>query len=139
MSVILYEVSKAIATVLLDESINDRTRLLRMEAIRRLPSIMNIYMNEFHNEELITRIFNKKLAFIMEAASKKEIDKIMSPPDIHYDGNKIRPANEYVIPEEELLIWSRTSLMAPLIDAGYRRFEELFKEIFPERSDILGV
>lgn len=39
------------------------------------------------------------------------------------------------MPEEELLIWSEISLEMVLNDAGYRRYAELFMELFPEEGE----
>lgn len=41
----------------------------------------------------------------------------------------------YHVPEEELLIWSEISLEMVLNDAGYRRYAQLFMELFPEEGE----
>ena len=40
----------------------------------------------------------------------------------------------YYAEEEELMLWSRTSLLGPLNDAGYRRYKELFQKMLPEQA-----
>ena len=37
--------------------------------------------------------------------------------------------------EEELLLWSLTSLQGPLRDEGYRRYRELFEKCLPEMAE----
>ena len=41
----------------------------------------------------------------------------------------------YYSEEEELLLWSETSLRGPLITAGYERYMELFKKILPQKAE----
>ena len=38
--------------------------------------------------------------------------------------------SKYCIPEEEMIMWSCTSLKAPLNEAGFKRYMQLFKEVF---------
>ena len=39
------------------------------------------------------------------------------------------------MPEEELLIWSELSLEVVLNEDGYKRYEQLFTELFPEEAE----
>jgi len=56
----------------------------------------------------------------------------LTPPKPHYNGNEIVAIGKYHIPEEELIIWSHTSLKAPLNRHGFERMMELMKQIFPD-------
>ena len=109
----------------------------KVSALILLLAKCNYYENECYIPELITEICRKKSEFIKEAATKTDIEMIMKPPDVRYDGNEVLPANKYCIAEEEILAWSRTSLTAPLNTAGQRRYEKLFKELFPDKAYIL--
>lgn len=133
---VILDVCRAITETLLDEGLNVVAQKLRIKALREVIPIGYAYRDEFHNEALAVVICKKKIAFLMDAATQKETQDILSPPNVRYDGNKVRPANQYVIPEEELLLWSLTSLRGPLVEAGFRRFEELFMEVFPEHGGI---
>lgn len=96
------------------------------------------YQEEGFIEKLIIEICRKKAEFIKEAKTKKELQTIMKPPALYYNGNEILPVNEYCIPEEEMIAWSMTSLKAPLRTEGQQRYEKLFKQIFPEKTDIFN-
>ena len=51
-------------------------------------------------------------------------------------GNGFTPG-KYDTEEEEVLLWSLTSLQAPLNDPAYKRYEELFCRLLPEKAKIL--
>ena len=75
---------------------------------------------------------------IMSADSKTEVNKILRPKAPHYDGVRF-VSDRYLLPEEELICWSEASLRAPLNEAGYRRYMELFQRAFPEESEALDI
>ncbi len=50
--------------------------------------------------------------------------------DFQHNGSKFIP-DEFSVPEEELICWSETSLRAPLNEAGFNRYMELFRQILP--------
>lgn len=70
---------------------------------------------------------------IMNASSKTEMEKVMKIKPPYFDGNKFIP-DQYNVPEEEMIAWSQTSLQAPLDEAGFKRYKELFVQIFPEQA-----
>jgi hypothetical protein len=76
-------------------------------------------------------LVSKKLPHIKEAETLKDIGLIMGSPEIINNGCEILPKNEWVIPEEELMLWSKTTLIAPLNDMGFKRYMKLFEELFP--------
>ena len=53
----------------------------------------------------------------------------------HFDGKKFVYTSPYAVEEEELLLWSLTSLQGPLRDEGYRRYRELFEKCLPEMAE----
>ena len=69
----------------------------------------------------------------MKTTTKTEMERVMTPKAPHYNGAQFI-TDEYHIPEEEMIAWSQVSLKGPLIEAGYKRYMELFKEFFPEES-----
>ena len=137
MEILLFEVCKALAETFLCEDITDKARDARLQALCKIMPMADAYYKEFHNKELIAKIGQKKLKQIMATTTKADLDLIISGPKIRFDGNKVQPAHPFVIPEEELLAWSRTSMLAPLTHEGHKRFEELFAEVFPD-TDIFG-
>lgn len=111
----------------------DKVRELRLSAISQLRSRLAFYKEHGYIEALLCAIARKRAEMIMRTTSKTEMEKVMSVHCPHYDGNKFVP-NQYNVPEEEMITWSETSLMAPLNDIGFRRYAELFREIFPEQA-----
>ena len=113
--------------------IPDKTRLLRLEAIRQLQSRLAYYKKLGYMEKLLCAIARKRAAMIMSTSSKTEMEKVMSIRPPYFDGNKFIP-DQYHVPEEEMISWSETSLRAPLNEAGFKRYKELFGQIFPEQA-----
>lgn len=121
-----------VAAALLDIAKTGRTervKALQAEALSELERILKQYDGRCFDPTLICTIASKKVRWIMEATSKKEIQAILNPPAPRYDGNKFYP-DKYMPPEEEAICWSETSLRAPLNEAGYKRYMEVFQEVF---------
>ena len=70
----------------------------------------------------------------MKASTKAEIAQLDKPKPPHYDGVKFSP-NPYLTPEEELICWCETSLLAPLDSTAVRRYMEVFRQVFPEKAN----
>ncbi len=134
----ILKICAAITEVGLDEGHSDHVKSLRIQALRQIDPILKFYYNRFgKGNPIVMTICEKKIAFIMDAATKSEIDLILSSPKVHYNYNKVVPSNRYVIPEEELLVWSLTSMAAPLVEVGFNRYIELFLEIFPDFAELV--
>lgn len=112
---------------------SDKVRVLRFDALKRLQAILAFYKDRGYMEELLNGIAEKKCQMIMSVTSKTEMEKVLKPHCPHYDGVKFIP-DAYNVPEEELICWSETSFLAPLNEAGYKRYMEVFKSVFPEKS-----
>ena len=121
----------SMALALLSLKGNDRLLCEKTAALFQLISLINAYQKECPNEKMLQVIFDEKAAFICEATTKADIKEILGPPKIYYDGNKVRPTGRFHIPEEELIIWSLTSLNGPLISHGFERMTEVFAQVFP--------
>lgn len=121
----------AIAEVIVGE-MKDNVRAYRFDALIKLRGILNYYCNRGYMDELVYNIAEKKVAHILSATSKSDFSLILKPRPPKYDGNKFIPG-PFSVPEEELICWSETSLKAPLNHSGFKRYSELFKEIFPEK------
>lgn len=118
---------------LVASDIPDKTLKLRLDAIKQLQSRLACYKELGYMEKLLCAIARKKAAMIMSASSKTEMEKVMSIRPPYFDGNKFIP-DQYNVPEEEIIAWSQTSLQAPLSEAGFSRYKELFGQIFPEQA-----
>lgn len=136
-----FEYAKALAEIVWKE--NDT---LEEERIQTLQSIFRrawYYQERGMLEEIILGFVQKKIKMIQQAETKGELQEIGRPPKPVYNGNGFTPG-KYDTEEEELLAWSLTSLKAPLNDPAYKRYEELFcrllpekaKDVFPERYEI---
>lgn len=125
-----FEYAKCIAGLLADETLTEKLFCLRVQGLQRLRALTAQYEKEWFRADLVEVIFCKKAAFLMEAVSKTEIEKILKPSTPHYSGGKFYPDGPYHVEEEELLLWSHTSLSGPLISYGQKRFEELFEKYY---------
>lgn len=101
----------------------------KYEAIRKTLSCTKQYREHGFISELVHAVFTKKLKMIKEADTVKDLKAIEKGCIPHFDGNQF-VTGPYHIPEEEMIMWSITSLKAPLSSVGLKRYEELFKQIF---------
>jgi hypothetical protein len=114
----------------------------KMSALLSLHAIARAYRSECFPEETIIRpIIQKKIAFIKAAESRTQLKEILQPTKVRDFGGEIRPIGSYAIAEEELAIWSRTSLTAggPLIAPAANRYITLFREVFPDLAKEFGI
>lgn len=130
------EYAEYLAEILLSEEEKEEVKDGRFEAMVRLRNYAGYFENQGFLSELIEKMFCKKAEFIMEASTKQEIDEILKPSTPHYyDGNKFVSTGRFYVEEEELMLWSLTSLKEPLIPAGYDRYVELFEAYFGKKVE----
>ncbi len=131
------EYGRYITELLMDDEENEKLRSRRFDALRKMRGIAAQYEEDGFLPELIETVFCKKTAFIMKAKTKAELEEIVKPSVPRYSGGIFYPGNSYHVEEEELILWSKTSLKAPLISQGYKRYQELFeKYIGNEPKDV---
>ena len=123
------------AEVLTDDTIPDKVARLRIAALRKLMEQLYRYKERGFGDSLLCAIAEKKGKLIIKTTSKVEMERVMIPRPPHFDGNRFIP-DKYSIPEEELILWSESSLKGPLIPEAFDRFSELFKIIYPEKAKI---
>ena len=111
----------------------EMVQALQFTALRQLQARLHYYEKRGYSEKLINAIAEKKAEMIMRATTKTEMEKVLHAPSPHYTGGGF-VADQYCVPEEELIGWSETSLRGPLISVGLKRYMELFKMIFPEKD-----
>ena len=70
----------------------------------------------------------------MKAKTKAELEEIVKPSRPRYSGGIFYPGNLYHVEEEELILWSKTSLKVPLIPQGYVRYQELFEKYVKDEA-----
>lgn len=107
----------------------------KIKAVNLLLNISRKHILDCNDMDLIKDevLVLKKLQHIKEASNIKEINLIMGKPEVSYYGGEIRPKHQWVLPEEEIMLWSKTSLLAPLSQSGFDRYMKLFKELFPDK------
>ena len=106
---------------------------LQFSALRELQAILHYYERRAYSAELIASIAEKKGQTIITSTSKAEMEKVLHPPAPHYNGS-VFVADKYLIPEEELICWSETSLRGPLIKHTMKRYMELFQQFYPDEA-----
>ena len=112
----------------------DKVRELRFNAIKQLQSRLAFYRERGYMEQLLCAIARKRAEMIMKAMSKTEMEQVMKIKAPHFDGNKFI-ADEYSVPEEEMISWAETSLMAPLNSYAFNRYKEVFQQVLPEQAE----
>ena len=111
----------------------EKVQSLQFTALRQLQARLHWYSERGYQDKLINAIAEKKCEMIMRTTTKAEMEKVLHAPAPHYTGAEF-VADQYCVPEEELIGWSETSLRGPLIPAGLKRYMELFKLVFPEET-----
>lgn len=118
--------------IIIAEDVSDTVRINRFEAFQKMRRYLKHYQERGFPLELIFGIMVRKGYMILCATTKKEMEGIVIPKVPRYDGSKFIP-DEYFVPQEEVICWSETSLIAPLNHVGLKRYLELFKMVFPEK------
>ena len=120
------------------EGVSDDWRARALEVWDALRLRTYGYAKDYIVFWLPLRILFKKGAMIEAAETKKELDEIVKPsvPKGCYGKFEEGP---YHVREEEMILWSRASLEAPLNEDGYKRYAWLFSQFFPkEAEEIFG-
>lgn len=99
------------------------------------------YIQKFYEkgylESIVYQIALKKINFLMDAKTRSEVKEILRPSAPIYNGNGFIPNGIFHVEEEELLLWSEASLMAPLKNEGCLRYQYLFqKYILKKQHDL---
>ena len=106
----------------------DTVRAAKLEAVSKVLQRISFYRSRGFLPHLIHCVFAKKMKMISEATTVKDLRAVSDVPKPHYNGNRVIPS-DFSVPEEEIMIWSLTSELGPLNDAGFRRYMELFEEL----------
>lgn len=131
------EYSRYMTELLMDDTLSENVRSRRFDAIRKMRGIAARYEEENFLPELVKTVFCKKADFLMETKTKVEIEEILKPSTPTYSGGNFQSGNQYHVEEEELILWSKTSLKAPLIPEAQKRYQELFeKYVGNETKDV---
>lgn len=132
---LLYEYANAMALVL---TLEDR-RLIeeKFETLQEIIRRANFYAKEKLSNEVICKFVRKKSEMIANAKGKDELNQIRKMPRPYFNGEKVIPRSRYDSDEEELLLWSLITEIAPISHEGMERCLELFRNVLPEKSTLL--
>ena len=125
-----------VAEIIANPDMSEKVRQLQLDAIIQLKTRLAFYQERGYMETLLCAIAKKRAKMIIDTSTKTEMEKVMKLRPPYFDGNKF-VSDKYSVPEEEMISWSETSLLGPLNDIGYRRYRELFEQIFPEQAKII--
>lgn len=107
----------------------DTVRAAKVEAVSKVLQRISFYRSRGFLPHLILCVFVKKMKMISEATTVKDLRAVSDVPKPRYNGNRVIPS-KFSVPEEEIMIWSLTTERGPLNDEGFRRYMELFEELF---------
>lgn len=81
-------------------------------------------------EKLIDCLCEEKMAFAAVIKTKHDEEELWKRPRVYSNGNEFVPSGRYHCEAEELLMWSETSLRAPLAEQVCNRMLKLFQKYF---------
>jgi hypothetical protein len=119
----------AIADVLLEEGIKPNLREARIDALHQAMGLVNQYEKWGFRSDLLDVIMEKKAALIQSSDTLETVRKAAMPPSPRYTGASWLE-DPLTVPEEELILWSQTSLSGPLAEHTFKRFVTLFMKVF---------
>lgn len=137
MKLLYMEHANALAKLVVNEP--DKLFDERTEAIVKLYGRAEFYLEQGFLEQLVSEFYRKKAEMIFKAKTKGEIVEILKLSKPHFDGNTFVYSSPYAVEEEELILWSMTSLQGPLKDIAFRRYRKLFQKCLPELAEKIPV
>lgn len=78
----------------------------------------------------------QKVQCLSDVTTLGDVKLLLEAPKPHFDGAKWY-VGKYTVPEEELMVWSLTSMIEPLNSDACKRFESLFEQIYGINPDDL--
>lgn len=111
----------------------EKIRMMRDEAFKQVYRHIKMLSSEISAMPVFfENIADQKCRFVEKATTKQVINEIMDFSKPIYNGNEIIANSPYHVPAEELLIWSATSLKAPLIPEAVQRMLKLMAALMPD-------
>ena len=126
------------AEILANTDVPEKITELRFRAMCNLHARLALYEKRGYVPEILCAIAQKKGAAIMQITTEADRKRLARPHCPHFNGREF-VADPYSVPEEELICWSETSLLGPLNEYGFRRYVELFRQVFPEQSKKMSI
>lgn len=101
----------------------------KVAAIKDSIALAREYRRANIRSDLVRIVLHKRFELIRAADKVGDLREIAAPPKPHFNGNRVIPGR-FDVPEEEMILWSITSLKGPLVPAGFDRYMELFRQVF---------
>ena len=101
----------------------------KVAAIKDSIALAREYRRANIRSDLVRIVLHKRFKLIRAADKVGDLREIAAPPKPHFNGNRVIPGR-FDVPEEEMILWSITSLKGPLVPAGFDRYMELFRQVF---------
>ena len=121
---------------MLDTTCSEKEREVRLECLTQIFGRANAYLKKGFLPDVVEAFFVRKMEGLPLVSTKQDMQDFLKVSTPHYFGGKFTVSNiPYYSEEEELLLWSETSLRGPVISAGYERYMELFKKILPQKAE----
>jgi hypothetical protein len=128
------EYATALATVFCEENLPQSVFELRMNGIRRLKGIANLYVREGIAVKFLEAMWREKIPFVLSAASPVIMAEILKPSTPKYINGKIAGRSPYHSEVEEIILWALVSPNNRLISRAADRYRELFQKHFPDEA-----
>lgn len=109
----------------------------KAEAVNVVLSMTKYLQDEGFDPHIASGYESKKLMFLQNADTIKQVREIMKAPDFRLSGGEYVPISRYTIPEEEAVFWAECSLKAPLNRPAYKRYMRVMAFLFPEQIEEL--
>lgn len=126
------------SSAIMAQEMPERVKELRLSVISEMRKHLSRYARLGYMPELLCAIAEKKCAKLKTISTKEDARRLSTPRCPAYTGNGFAQDN-LIVPEEELICWSETSLLAPLNEAGLKRYMELFRQVLPEKSKEINI
>lgn len=129
---LVMEHANALAQMIVSEK--DKLFDERVEALVKLYRRAEFYLKQGFLESIVCEFHRKKVEMIMQAETKGEITEILKLSKPHFDGKKFVYTSPYAVEEEELLLWSLTSLQELLEDIGQMEARIVIEELLENQT-----
>lgn len=121
--------------VLEDETKTLKQRETLLAALKQIKRRAAGYAADYFLPGLVLGFSLEKSRMVAAAESLSELKEILKPSVPVLGGNGEFQSGKYGVLEEEMILLSKASLEAPFTSAGYRRYEAVFTELFPEEAE----
>lgn len=112
----------------------DKISAERLKALLIVNKRIAYYKSEHFCTDLVYAIAEKRSDLILRAKTLSEIREAAKEPKPSYNGATWRET-PYDVPEEELILWSLTSMAAPLNEVAFHRYMALFEAFYGKKPE----